>query len=477
MIAARFEQVRLAMRQLFLSVVMPCLIVATSHGFADAAELRVGAAVEVITPAVGAPLAGYFEDRAAAGVHDDLHAKAIVLERDGIKAAMVVCDLLTLPRDVVVEARTLIAEKPGIPGDRVMISATHTHTGPIVLGLTGEDPLKGDGASITVNFRKSLPEMIADAVRKADAKLAPAVASAALGREEHVSFNRRYIMKDGKLGWNPMKRSPKVDHPAGPIDPDVPVLYFATADGDKPIATHVSFAMHLDTVAGERISADYPATISAILAGFKGPDMVTVFATGACGDINHLDVSSADRQRGPEEAARIGTILGGEAIKTFAKLKPVGDGVLKAKSVPVSLPLFEPAPGDFEKAREIITRPSTVKQKFLDPVWAHKILDVSARKGQPLDVEVQAIAIGKELAWVSIPGEYFAELGMDVKQRSPFKQTIIVELANGSVGYIPTKRAFEQGGYEPTCSRCQPGDGEILAETAVYLLKELHEAP
>ena len=466
------------MRQLALSAVVACFVVAAAAcDFARAAELRVGAAVEVITPAVGAPLAGYFEDRPAAGVHDDLHAKAIVLERDGVKAAMVVCDLLTLPRDVVIEARRLIAEKPGIPGDRVMISATHTHTGPIVLGLTGEDPLKGDSASSIQSFRKSLPEMIAEAVRKADAKLAPANASAAIGREEHVSFNSRYFMKDGKVGWNPMKLSPKVDRPAGPIDPDVPVVYFESADdARRPIATHVNFAMHLDTVAGERISADYPATIAALLGKVKGPDMVTIFATGACGDINHLDNKSKDKQRGPEEAGRIGTILAGETIKTYAKLKPVEDGPLRVKSVPLSLPLFELQPGDFEKARDFMLNRAKAKQTFLGPVWAGKILDVSARHGKPLDVEVQAIALGKDLAWVSVPGEYFAELGLDIKRRSPFKQTVVVELANGSIGYIPTKRAFAEGSYEPTCARCAAGSGEVLAEAAVNLLKELHDA-
>lgn len=445
---------------------------------ARAAELRVGAAVEVITPAMGAPLAGYFEDRPASGVNDDLNARAIVIERDGVKAAMVVCDLLTLPRDVVLEARKLIAEKPGIPGDRVMISATHTHTGPIVLGKTGEDPLKGDTTSAIVDFRKTLPEKIAKAVRKADAKLAPARASAAVGREEHVSFNRRYFMKDGKVGWNPMKLSPKVDRPAGPIDPDVPVVYFESADdARRPLATHVNFAMHLDTVAGERISADYPATIAALLGKVKGPDMVTIFATGACGDINHLDNKSKDKQRGPEEAARIGTILAGETIKTYARLKPVEDGPLRAKSTPVSVPLFEPAPGDFEKARDIVLNPAKARKTFLGPVWAYKILDVAARQGKPLDVEVQVIALGKDLAWVSVPGEYFAELGLDIKKRSPFKQTIVVELANGSIGYIPTKRAFEEGNYEPTCARCAPGGGELLADAAVNLLKELHDAP
>lgn len=451
-----------------------CLLAAITAS-AQAGELRIGAAEQVITPAIGAPLAGYYENRQAAGVHDDLHAKAIVIERDGVKAAMVVCDLLTLPRDIVEDARRLIAEKPGIPADHVMISATHTHTGPIVRGKTGEDPLKGDDTDLTVSYAKSLPELIAECVQKADAKLTPANASAAIGREEHLSFNRRYFMKDGKLGWNPSKRSPKVDRPAGPIDPDVPVVYFASADKEKrALAMHVSFAMHLDTVAGEQISADYPGVLASMLAKVKGPDMVTVFATGACGDINHLDNQSLEKQRGPDEASRIGIILAGEVLRTYRNLAPAGDGPLRVKSQPLSLPLVELQPGDFEKAREFVLNPGIARKTFLGPVWAYKVLDVAARKGKPLDVEVQVIALGDDLAWVSVPGEFFVELGMEIKKRSPFKQTMIVELANGSIGYIPTKRAFTEGNYEPTTARCAPGSGETLVETAVKLLNELH---
>jgi neutral ceramidase len=450
---------------------------AASSNAHAAGPLRVGAAAEMITPPVGTPLAGYYEHRESTTVHDDLFAKAIVIERDGVKAALVVCDLITLPRNVIDEARRLIAESPGIPADRVMISATHTHTGPIVRGPSGEDPLKGDNVDKTVSFGNTLPQRIAQAVKNADARLAPATAAAAIGREEHVSFNRRFFMKDGTVGWNPMKRSPKVDRPAGPIDPDVPVVYFESLDGNKPIATHVSFAMHLDTVAGEEISADYPATIASILGKVKGPDMVTVFATGACGDLNHLDNSSTEKQRGHDEAARIGTVLAGEVVKTYTRLKPVADGPVRAKRQPVSLPLVELQPGDFEKARDFVLNPGKSKKTFLGPVWAYKVLDVAARKGAPLDVEVQVIALGDELAWVSLPGEVFTELGLEIKKRSPFKTTIIVELANGSIGYIPTKRAFAEGNYEPTTARCAAGSGETLVETAVSLLNELHPQP
>ena len=115
-------------------------------------------------------------------------------------------------------------------------------------------------------------------------------------------------MKDGTVGWNPGKLNPNIVRVAGPIDPEVRVLFFE-GDNKKPLATYVNFAMHLDTVGGTQISADYPYTLSKILGEIKGSEMVTLFATGCCGNLNHLDVAWAAPQQGNAEAARIGTII------------------------------------------------------------------------------------------------------------------------------------------------------------------------
>jgi hypothetical protein len=115
------------------------------------------------------------------------------------------------------------------------------------------------------------------------------------------------------------------------------------------------------------------------------------------------------------------------------------------------------------------------RPSFLERVNAYKVLDVHARGGKPLEAEVQVIALGPDLAFVALPGEIFTELGLHVKQNSPFRHTILAELANGSVGYVPTKRAFTGGNYEPTSARCAPGSGEMIADAAVRLLKKVHD--
>ena len=446
-----------------------CTSLATS---VSAAELRVGAASVVITPPAGIPMAGYYSERGAKGVHDDLHAKAIVLEEGGAMAALVALDLITTPRELVEDARREIERATHVPAASVMISATHSHTGPV---LDRNSPF-GGRSELVARYRAELPAKIADAVGQAKTHMVPARLSAARGLESAIAFNRRYHMKDGTVGWNPGKRNPNIVKPAGTIDPDVPVVFFESLDRE-PLAAYVNYAVHLDNVGEPLISADMPATLSRCLADYKGPEMVTLFTAGCCGDINHIDVNWGEEQRGFANAARMGTILAAEVLRAWPRLRPVETAGLRVKTAVVSLPLPELGKDDVEKSRAIIARvedPQSKRPGFLEMVWAFKVRDAAARQGRPHEVEVQVIALGNEVAWVSLPGEIFTELGLGIKQDSPFPYTIFAELANGSIGYIPSRRAYAQGNYEVVSARCAEGSGERLVDAAVKMLKEMH---
>ena len=453
---------------IFLGV-LPVYILSTFSVSAE--DFRAGAATEIITPPTGAPMAGYYSERLAEGTHDDLLAKALVIEEDGAKAAVVVCDLISLPRRIVEEARELITRRTGIKGAHVMISATHTHTGPVVREGSPRSASLGGEREIAVEYTRALPARIAEAVRKADANLALSRVQAAIGCEENMSHNRRFFMRDGSVGWNPGKLNTNIMEAAGPIDPDVGVIYFESADGKIPQATYVNFAMHPDTVGGLRYSADYPFTLSSLLADFKGSNMVTVFANGACGNINHVDVTWRNPQKGNGEAARLGAVLAGAVCRTFPRLEAITTAAPKVAHEIVKLPLPRIAPEDVENAREVVTQP---KAPFLERVAAFKALDVMGREGKPHEVEVQVITLGTNIAWVSLPGEIFVELGILIKRASPFRYTMIAELANGSVGYVPNRAAYSQGNYEVVSSRCAEGSGELLVDAALKLLKQLH---
>ncbi|MFN7922572.1 MAG: hypothetical protein U0Q16_20885 [Bryobacteraceae bacterium] len=438
-----------------------------------AADLRVGRAAVKITPPAGIPMAGYYSVRLAEGTLDDLHAKALVIELNGAKAAMVACDVVSLERDIVEQARKLAEERTGIPAAQILISATHSHTGPLMHKRLIA-PAPPAAQKLALAYRAALPGKIADAIKAADSALGPAQASRAAGREDSISFYRRFLMKDGTVKTNPGKANPDIVQPMGEIDPEVAVVRFDSPDG-KPQAAYVNFSLHLDTTGGPQFSADYPATLAKLLGKIHGPDLLTMFTIAAAGNINHVDVKSKEPQKGPAEARRIGTILAGEVIKAMARLQPVDAANLRFAREVLTLPMRSANDAEVAKAKEIAAQINRKPQPpFLDLVQSFAVLN--AHDLGKLEAEVQVIALGDKVAWVGLPGEIFVELGAAIKKASPFPQTIIVELANGTLRYVPTKKGFAEGAYEATNSLCAPGGGEQLADTAIRLLAQAYRA-
>lgn len=446
-------------------------------GWAGAAELKVGVATTEITPPLGTPLAGYYHARGADGVLDPLSSKAMVIEQGGERAALVVVDLLNITRAITDRARAEIEQQTGIKGDHVMISATHAHTGPQLANRTQLNADMGGQQELAVAYTERLPGLIAESVRAACGRLQPAQLSAARGRCDALAFNRRYFMRDGTVGWNPGKLNPNIMAPAGPTDPEVGILYVelpAAAGPAQSIATYVNFAMHPDTTSGSKISADWPGALGRVLAGYHGSNHLTMVANGTCGNINHCDFSWRWLGSGPLEQNRIATILGGAVFQAYKDLQPVPPGALRARSELVELGLPEFTPQQIEEARQALAATKDDRgTNFMKLVRSYRIMDVAAREGRPHKVEVQVISLGREIAWVGLPGEIFVELGLAIKKQSPFRLTFIAELANENLGYIPDRRSYAEGNYEPESARCAAGSGEKLAEAAVKLLNEL----
>ncbi len=446
---------------------------ATTH----ADDLKIGAAVVPINPPPGIGLAGYYHERGHEGVLDDIMAKAVVIDDGHMRVAIVVCDLISMPLSIVVEARKLVTQRTGIPGANIMIAATHTHTAPVMIRESIRDQTDGGAKAIAKTYTLSLPKLIADAVVAADAKRQPVRVQVGKEQEAHIAQNRRFWMRDGSIDWNPGKLNPKILRPAGPVDPEVGVFFAETIGAQPaPVLTFVNYALHPDTTGGTRISADYPGALSRALALYKGPDMVTLFANGTCGNINHVDVRWAGQKSGPQEATRLGTILAAAVFKAYPRLTPLTPGgILRTRRELVTLPLQPFTPTDLQQARvDIRTSKDNTREGFMKLVRAHRIIDTAARAGKPHEVEMQIFTLGRDVAWVSWPGEIFVELGLGVKAGSPFAQTYNVELANGAIGYIPNKGAYPEGKYEVESARVAAGSGEVLMATALRMLASLH---
>lgn len=436
----------------------------------SAQPLRFGQAAVNITPPADMPFQvpqrPPFPVIVGTGTHDPLQAKAVVFESGGVKAAIVACDLTSIPVHIIAAAREHVAKISTVPPENVMITATHTHTGPNLRPRFYPTATPAQ-KQVANEYLARLPQLMAESVQRAERNLTAAKLRAGIGQVPDVAFNRRFLMKDGTVVSNPAKGQDEllvnVVRPAGPTDPGLPILYAESVDG-RPLATVVNFALHLDTTGGFEYSADFPAQISRILADVKGPEMLAHFTIGAAGNINHyylLDPKSPRRTKGFQEAARIGTLIAAEVVRTYPRMQPITTAPIKVSREVVRLLILE------EKA------PVLAKQFGSKPAFHDGEMMVTRVDGKyTFEAEVMVITVGDELAFVGMPGEMFVELGLAVKQNSPYQFTFLNALANGAIGYVANRKALREGGYGASfaTTRSNPGSGEALVDSALRQL-------
>ena len=447
---------------------------------AAAAQLEAGVAVVDITAPVGYRMSGYFRERPSTGVHDPLHAKAVVLRQNDVSAALVFCDLIGMAPEVSSPARQRAAASTGIPAGNILIAATHSHTGPLFFGSLrhhwhelavqreGEDPHE------RVDYPAELTQKLVAVIEEAHGNVKPVALETTEANQTGLSFNRRFHMKGGgPVRFNPGKLNPDIVRPAGPIDPEVGFVLARKAVDRTALFSLSVFALHLDTVGGTEYAADYPYYLEETLRGAFGEELVSAFGIGACGDINHVDVSHDRSQKGHEEARRIGTTLGETIVGALESLRAVESPSLCVRSATVDVALQEYTPEDLAHARDVMAKAETTSVPFLERVAACQVLKLHLRGVRRLPMEVQVFRLSRDVAIVGLPGEIFVELGLAIKRASPFSMTLVVELANDAPAYIPTQKAFTEGSYETVNAIIQSGGGEMLVEAAVRLLHEM----
>jgi hypothetical protein len=458
--------------------------------------LRIGMTEVDITPPHGFLMAGYYHERRATGALDPLKAKAIVFREGSTQAAWVACDLTGIAVDLSREVRRQVAERTGIPAEHVIVSATHSHTAPDYTRDLYEYLVAiRSGSKPPDTYAEKLIGGMVQAVVDAHAKAEPVSVEAGSGTQvESVSFNRRFVMRDGSVRTWMRLDNPDVVRAAGPIDPEIGLLRIRDADSDQTLGLCSNFALHLDTVGGTLWSADYPFHVEQSLRQSLGEKLISIFGTGCCGDINHVD--PLKKERNP--ASRIGQSLANTMIASLPRLTSINRSRLRVRHAIVELPLQEVSAEQVAAAQPRVLEARAGKQvEFFALVTAYKslMLDQIRNKtplaktsdflswglthhwsgvGSTLPVEVQVIALGNDAAMVFLPGEVFVDLGLAIKQASPFKTTLLVELSNCvETVYIPHRAAYAGGSYEVTNSTLQAGSGEQLVEGAIRLLREV----
>lgn len=449
-----------------------------------AAEFRAGFAEGDITPPVGWRRAGGYSEVISTGIHDPLMTKAMVLAQDGTVVAFVGNDLLAVHRKLTDRARKLASEKTGIPLGNIVITATHTHGGPEYFGTLREflhtRALKENGGQDPhepMDYCGFLVGQWVDVIVRAHAALKPAKLSVVVSEQKGVAFNRRYLMKDGTVGWNPGKLNPNILRPAGPTDPELQFVLARDAASGDPLGSLAVFAMHTAIYSGGGFGACFPGHLQKSLRQrLKAKNFVSVFGEGCAGDINHVDTSTSDPQDGESYPPYVGAKLAATITTALPFARPIAVDQLEMRSLIVPSPVSPLSDADYAKAKQLMETLGQKGPAFLVIVDAWRKMyrrEFWEKHGGELPEEIQAIRLDRDTAIVTLPHEVFVELGIAIKAASPFRTTIVASLANDLDFYIPTRRAFEEGNYEPTTCPLEPGCGELLVQAAVKLLNEL----
>ncbi|PQO33476.1 hypothetical protein C5Y96_11600 [Blastopirellula marina] len=436
------------------------LVAAASSATAAEKQLLAGAATSNITPPLGELIVGGWQPIPARHIHDELHARCIVLDDGTTRLAIVLCDNVGIPEEIFDAAKELVEEATGIPAANQLMAATHTHS-----ATTARGKSKLIKESELSSYQTFLIQRIADGVQCAVNQLEPA--QIGWGRTEEPSevFNRRWFMTDAahltnpfggvdRVRMNPPRANSSLDRPAGPVDPEVCFVSIQSKEG-RPIALLANYSLHY--VGGVRsgdVSADYFGYFAKYIeeklnATDQQPAFVGILSNGTSGDVNNINFTETNPKRyaSYEKMQEVAQKVASKVADAHAKVEFQEWVPLAAAYTKLPLQARKPTPEMLKHFEELESR-----EKDGSPIHSREKIyaDRIARlKDAPdvVDVPLQVLRIGN-LGITAIPFETFTETGLEIKDRSPFMEAFTIELANGSFGYLPTPEQHRLGGYE-----------------------------
>ncbi len=459
-------------------------------------KLTAGIAQADITPPLGVGMAGYgSRTKPAERVDDPLIAQALVLSSGDETAAIVCMDSIGLNWDLVSAARQRAEVASGIPEGKILIAGSHTHWGPMTSGSKYMPKYMRD--TISPEYNEKLVNTLAQIVAEANAGRVPVVAGLGRGFVDLATFNRRVGAPDLSNLWiasmEPDKaivasregnrlaqawrrgehKGPRLSAPlqeldgnrVGPADAELGLLRIEALDG-TPLAGLVNFACHAVCGAGEEatyaLSADWPGEARAAFSALLGAPLM--YASGCSGD-------QVPRWRQGNSRTRVGKAVGAEAAHVWWGIDhQCAELPLGVTRRSVALPANPTIPSVAEAKAQLAAMPDPEAHEAM---WQRCCVMLAEEIEAGLEAEIWALRLG-DLGIVTLPGEPLTEIGMQIKQRSPFAHTMVVSLANGSMAYFPTDDAILAGGYEAEWSPVGPGTERVLVETGLELLRELH---
>lgn len=395
-----------------------------------------------------------------------IHCRTIMVGNGKNTVSFTLVDSCLIPRSISEAARRMASGMTGIPPENMTIAATHTHSAPTATPVFQSNP--------SVGYQIYLSEKIAQSIAAAHGRLEPAEAGWAVGSDPTQVFNRRWFVLEpyenpfgvttDKVRMNPgfNKGGGKVSKPAGPVDPDIPILALrSSAPGKRPIGLLANYALHYvgnparDSNGGPQFSGDYFAAFAEIMAGKIAPerdDYVAVLSNGTSGDINNINYAGPPPEVRPgpgEQIQLVAQSVADAAMKAFETIEYQDDLPIAVVARDLELGVRKPDADELKRAHEIMSSPEQLINGNLRPreaIYARESIQLREYP-DTVPVRLQSVRIG-DLCINTTPCETFVEIGLELKELSPFGTSFTIELANGYNGYLPTPQQHEWGGYE-----------------------------
>ncbi|MEJ7767261.1 MAG: neutral/alkaline non-lysosomal ceramidase N-terminal domain-containing protein [Chitinophagaceae bacterium] len=431
----------------------------------DAKVFRAGASVSNITPALGGGIVGNFGNPPPAKyIHDQLHARCLVLDDGETQLAFAIVDNVGIKREVFDEAKRMVQLATGLPQEQMLMASTHTHSATSAGGVGAKRMSFTDDQPLD-EYQRFVASRIADGIQVAMKNLEPARIGWGSGLVPQHLFNRRWIMKPGtpipnpfggqdKVMMNPGVGNPNLLKPAGPTDPEVCFMSIQSKKG-RPIALLANYSLHyVGGVPNNDISADYFAMFAdkmqeLLKADRQDPPFVGVMSNGTSGDVNNINVKRSKESNPPYTKMRlVADDVAKEVFRVYNTIQHRDWVRLQAAQSELKLQVRKPTPEMMANAEKVLAKPTDAALFHRNERdYATRTLQVQKEWPDQIVVILQAFRIG-EFGIAAIPFETFTQTGLEIKARSPFKPTFTIELANGSYGYLPTPEQHVLGGYE-----------------------------
>lgn len=431
--------------------------------------LKAGFARADITPPLGNPLHGYFNIRVSDGVLDPLELNAIAVSNDENTVVYITADLLGIMLKDALAIRKAVAEATGLAEDNVILQALHQHTSVRI----GSRPQSTDSIEDR-EYLGMLTRRFCDVAKMAIDDMEECEISVTYKETERpISFVRRFKMKDGTIKTNPGSLNPNIDGPIGLADNTVRLVKFER-EFKNDIAL-VNFSTHPDVLGGKKYSADWPGFVRKFVE--KDLESVScIVVNGAQGDVNHIDVTKPKlekdiNQRYPFSKAMARTITD-TVVDIWEEAEPLEGDEISCEYRILDTPTNTKGIERVEECKKLLADHYSGKSTASIAKGLGEWNRIVALPNETLfqKVPLTVLKIG-DLAVVGFGGEPFTDYATFARAAAPDKFVISSCCTNGYQGYIPSKNAFDEGGYEATSSKFTKDVVKLIYDNVKEMIK------